>query len=373
MRIQDRIDKYFFNTVLDPAFYADLLETYKLKYKAGLDSTYFAFPYYVKDRNEEKSRLYMIGVRLSDHTKRMHDMHSDGAFADYVHAISIAEKKEGEDLKTGEQDLEKLDNPPSSKEGVLTKVVVVENLEVALPSTLNSFIKKVVESGVSVILPKKVKITEKTIWEKTLEGVELVLPKTKDTLPTSLKEEESKVYKYTVVPGEAITSKEGKNKAMVIAKSHPDYKQTFKWYADERISFKSKLDKNKSWYVKAEEVGEKYIPIDAYHMKGVAPAGFWVKNVPKKKDDIMDNEIMDDNETTVEFPDPIITDSIIQQIVGKRFRITDADYNWITPTVQKIKNNEGLILQLVVAYYVTLVQGGVNEQQARNLMQQLFK
>jgi hypothetical protein len=75
-------------------------------------------------------------------------------------------------------------------------------------------------------------------------------------------------------------------------------------------------------------------------------------------------------ETTISFPQEIRDN--VENLLEGRMRITDADYNWITPTVQKIKNNEGLILQLLVAYYVTLVQGGVNEQQARNFMQMMF-
>ena len=88
------------------------------------------------------------------------------------------------------------------------------------------------------------------------------------------------------------------------------------------------------------------------------------------------SEIKDDIKVTVDFPDPKpsfkLNDSVMNQLSKGKLRITDADYNWITPTVQKIKNNEALVLQLLVAYYVTLVSGGVNEQQARNLMQQMF-
>jgi hypothetical protein len=90
---------------------------------------------------------------------------------------------------------------------------------------------------------------------------------------------------------------------------------------------------------------------------------FWVTETKNKK-----TEAKNKKDSVME----IIKDSEGNEIKLPRLRITDADYNWITPIVQKIKNNEQLILQLIVSYYVQLVQGGVNEQQARNLMQQLF-
>ena len=373
MKIQDTI-----NVIIKGTFTAKtVVNTIPILYKTlkdkHLTSVYGAFVYSVSFVVDEvkNSHFFMIGVRLSNHerkgklyTETIEDpgkKDNKDAFASYVNTLAIM---------TGNTMVSETDT--KSPSGALSRDINVAGEEGA-KSSIKTFVQDVQKSGVRIdIAPEAIKNLREYSWINNDTSLIVVAPdgddrpynaeKVKKGKLTTAKKSTERFARYTR-PSMDKSDEAVLNIVQEVVNGTNEYgKPNLSGWGDrkDRIPTSDTDSTYLKWgkrpgaveYVVKGHIGpDGKINPYAIHVFGKEPKGFWNNNLGKTtiKESLMD------------IP-PELT----------RLRITDADYNWITPTVQKIKNNEALVLQLLVAYYVTLVSGGVNEQQARNLMQQMF-